>query len=78
MTRDEIEKKYKGHPLELTLKAFEEETKIGNFHRYFIAAKTVIAVLEYQGELSRDQSDSLRQYVDMVTDRKLGNWRAPN
>ena len=76
MNRDEFEAKYKTHPLGITIKACEDETSLAKLHRYFIAAKTAIAVLQYQGELSEEDAEALRQHVDKVTDGKLGKQTA--
>lgn len=72
MTRDEFQKRYENHPLGQTIRQCESTTDVRNLHIYFIAAKTTIHLLKYQGELTAEEEESLVEMLQNITDANLG------
>jgi len=72
MTRNEFRKRYENHPLGQTIRQCESTTDVRNLHIYFIAAKTTIHLLKYQGELTAEDEESLVAMLYRITDGKLG------
>lgn len=72
MTRKEFDRRFGNHPLGGFFKAVEEVTEWRQVHICFISVKTTIHLLEYQGDLTKDEAAALHERLNLIVDRKLG------
>lgn len=61
-------KRYENHPLGTVIKSLENTQEMIQLHRFYISAKTMILLLEYQQELSKVEADALETHIQERVD----------
>lgn len=65
MYKAEILSRYDGHPLGAALANLAAASDDKILYRMYIAAKSMLMLLEYQGEISKDETRILDDHIEM-------------
>lgn len=71
MDTTELLKRYENHPLGTVVERLENTQDFTQMHRFYIASKTMILLLEYQKELSKPEADALEDRIQTRVDLVL-------